>query len=183
MTSFNYLRPSGPSLYVTVALYGALIAALSAFVAEAGWETRTIPSRAGIGIQRQFPARAQHHPSFRIVRLPGGQSGFARRATKPVPLRLSQRLPRLKAVLPTLQPGLTPTPSATDAVPRVKPRVRISVLGIATGSRSSALVLLGGKTQVVAVGDLVGGERVTDIRDGGIALSNHQMLSLGDANR
>ncbi|MDQ6933011.1 MAG: hypothetical protein M3160_07525 [Candidatus Eremiobacteraeota bacterium] len=181
MTSFNYLKSPPPSWFATLALCGALIvAALAGFAPHAGWKIGPTHSRAAISLQAP-PVQYHRAATFRVIPLHRRHSNFAPRAT----VRIRHPLPR-RSTANHLQPAPAPRfgPVSTQAaVLRLKRRVRISVLGIVTGSRSSALILLGGKTQVVTVGDLIGGERITDIRNGRIALSNRQILALGEVSK
>ncbi len=187
VNSFNYLRSVPPSL-PKVALYVAAIS-LTALGAIAGWSIRSTRSHPDVS------APQQHRPSLRGSAAtsragPNAKVHPERLITGAMNHRRKQRPPTYTAAAKSaaLRPFSTdvsrrracnvPAQSQRAIPSTVKLAERVRVLAIVTGGRSSALVLLRGKSEVVSAGDFIGGLRVAEIRESGVLLTNHQRLTL-----
>ncbi len=200
MTSFNYLRSARPSLPLKIALCGAAmlvaLVVLSPHVVSIRRQNQQClqASRAAtsgtdrlsrlvrqLTFTRRGPnafllLRKSNRKPFNVAvaghrwkrnRLRGNSAAAKHEIRKPIGAHGHQREQH--------EPAATP-PAA--AVPHFTPSVRASVLAIVTGSRSSALLSLRGKTRIVSVGDLIDGVRVTAIGENEVTLNDHQTLTL-----
>lgn len=92
----------------------------------------------------------------------------------------------------TALPGSLPTPAPYRTVREIAVRrdpfvaavvdvpANVSVEAVIVGTRPEALVRIGSRTTIVGVGDVLLGERVSVIDDGGVELSDGAQIPLGE---